>query len=247
MLEVKGLTKHFDGVQAVQDVSFRIDKSSITSLIGPNGAGKTTLFNIICGYIESDKGYAAFEGEKLNGFAPHSIASLGLGRTFQNMRIIGKISAIDNIMLAFGNRPKGNFLEALTRSISRKEEEKNRSKAFEHLEFVGLVEKADEPAETLSYGQQKLLSLACCLALDAKLLLLDEPVAGVNQETIICILSLLAKLRDGGLTIFLIEHNLDAVMKVSDRLIVMDEGRIIADGAPQVVKENPAVIEAYLS
>lgn len=247
MLEIKELTKHFDGVHAVDDVTFRIDKCSITSLIGPNGAGKTTLFNIICGYIEADKGYVAFEGEKLNGSAPHAIASLGIGRTFQNLRLIGKLSSLDNIMLAFGNRPKGNFLGALTRSISRKEEAKNRSKAFEHLEFVGLVEKADEPAGTLSYGQQKLLSLACCLALDAKLLMLDEPVAGVNQETIIRILSLLEKLRDGGLTIFLIEHNLDAVMKVSDRLIVMDEGRIIADGVPSVVKENPAVIEAYLS
>jgi len=247
MLEIKGLTKHFNGVHAVDDVSFRIDKSSITSLIGPNRAGKTTLFNIICGYIESDKGYATFEGEKLNGSAPHAIASLGIGRTFQNLRLIGKLSSLDNIMLAFGNRRSGGFLGALTRSISRKEEEKNRSKSFEHLEFVGLIEKADEPAGTLSYGQQKLLSLACCLALDAKLLLLDEPVAGVNQETITRILSLLEKLRDGGLTIFIIEHNLDAVMKVSNRLIVMDEGRIIADGVPQVVKENPAVIEAYLS
>jgi branched-chain amino acid transport system ATP-binding protein len=247
ILEIKRLTKHFDGVHAVDDVSFCIDKSSITSLIGPNGAGKTTLFNIISGYIESDKGYVAFEGEKLNGSAPNSIASLGIGRTFQNIRLIGKISTIDNIMLAFGNRPRGGFLGALARSISRKEEKKNRTKAFKHLEFVGLVEKADEPAETLSYGQQKLLNLACCLALDAKLLMLDEPVAGVNQETIMRILSLLEELRDGGFTIFLIEHNLDAVMKVSDRLIVMDEGRIIADGVPSVVKENPTVIEAYLS
>jgi branched-chain amino acid transport system ATP-binding protein len=247
MLEVKGISKHFNGVQAVDDISFHIEKGTITSLIGPNGAGKTTLFNIICGYIESDKGYAVFEGEELNGSAPHAIASLGLGRTFQNLRIIGKISTLDNVMLAFGNQRKGGFLGALTRSISRKEEAKNRSKAFERLEFVGLTEKADEPAESLSYGQQKLLSLACCLALDAKLLMLDEPVAGVNQETIARILSLLAKLRDGGHTIFLIEHNLDAVMKVSDRLIVMDEGRIIADGVPSVVKENPAVIDAYLS
>lgn len=246
MLEVKGLTKHFDGVQAVEDVSFRIEKGTITSLIGPNGAGKTTLFNVICGYTESDKGYAAFEGAMLNGSAPHTIASLGLGRTFQNLRIIGKISAIDNIMLAFGNNKKGGFLGALTRSISRNEETQNRSKAFEHLEFVGLAEKADEPAGTLSYGQQKLLSLACCLALDAKLLMLDEPVAGVNQETITCILSLLAKLRDKGIAVFFIEHNLGAVMEVSDRLIVMDEGRIIADGIPSVVKEDPAVIEAYI-
>jgi ABC-type branched-subunit amino acid transport system ATPase component len=247
MLEASGLSKHFNGVQAVADVSFRIDKGTITSLIGPNGAGKTTLFNIICGYTDPEKGYTAICGEKLNGSAPYARASQGIGRTFQNLRIIGKVSVLDNVMLAFGNHMKGGFLKALIHSISSKEEQKNRTKAFEHLEFVGLAEKADEPAESLSYGQQKLLSLACCLALDAKLLMLDEPVAGVNQETISRILELLEQLRSKGLTVLLIEHNIDAVMKVSDRLIVMDEGRIIADGEPSKVKENPAVIDAYLS
>lgn len=247
MLEVKGLTKHFNGVQAVADVSFRIESGTITSLIGPNGAGKTTLFNIICGYTEPDKGYIALEGVKLNGSAPYARASQGIGRTFQNLRIIGKVSVLDNVMLAFGNHVKSGFWKALGRSISSKEEKENRSKAFEHLEFVGLAEMAHEPAGSLSYGQQKLLSLACCLALDAKLLMLDEPVAGVNQETIVRILTLLQKLKGKGRTIFFIEHNIDAVMDLSDRLIVMDEGRIIADGVPSVVKENPAVIEAYLS
>jgi ABC-type branched-subunit amino acid transport system ATPase component len=163
------------------------------------------------------------------------------------LRVIGKISTLDNVLLAFGNHKKDGFLGALTRSLSRKEEWKNKDKALEHLGFVGLADKADEPAGSLSYGQQKLLSLACCLALDAKLLMLDEPVAGVNQETITRILSLLEKLRDGGLTIFFIEHNIDAVMDVSDRLIVMDEGRIIADDIPLKVMMQPAVIEAYLS
>lgn len=247
MLEISGVTKHFDGVHAVEDVSLAISPGTITSIIGPNGAGKTTLFNIICGYIEADKGAVQFNGINLNGHAPHKRASAGIGRTFQNMRLIKRLSSLENLMLAFINHESGSFINSLSYSISRKHELKNREKAYELLDFVGLKDKAKEPAGSLSYGQQKLLSLACCLALDAKLLMLDEPVAGVNQETISKILSLLRKLKDSSVTVFLIEHNLDAVMEISDRLIVMDEGRIIADGIPSEVKERPEVIEAYIS
>lgn len=246
MLEIQTLTKRFDGISAIQDVTIRIEKGTLTSLIGPNGAGKTTLFNIVCGYIEPDSGYVTMEGRKLSGLAPNSIASLGVGRTFQNLRIVKKMSVLDNVMLAFGNHQRAGFFRVLSCSISRKEEEKNNATALQNLNFVGLTDKTNEPAGSLSYGQQKLLSIACCLALDSKLLLLDEPVAGVNQETILQILSILKKLRDEGITIFLIEHNLDAVMKISDRLVVMDAGMIIADGPSAVVKDNPVVIEAYL-
>ncbi len=247
MLEVSGITKHFDGVHAVDNASLKIPQATITSLIGPNGAGKTTLFNIICGYIEPDKGAVQFNGKNLNGSAPHKRASAGIGRTFQNMRLIKRLSALENLMLAFINHKSGSFIKTLSYSISRDHEIKNKEKAHELLDFVGMKDKAYEPAGSLSYGQQKLLSLACCLALDAKLLMLDEPVAGVNQETILKILSLLRKLKDSFVTVFLIEHNLDAVMEISDRLIVMDEGRIIADGIPSEVKEKPEVIEAYIS
>lgn len=247
MLDISGITKHFDGVHAVEDVSLAISPGTITSIIGPNGAGKTTLFNIICGYIEADKGAVQFNGTNLNGCAPHKRASAGIGRTFQNMRLIKRLSSLENLMLAFINHKSGSFINSLSYSISRKHEIKNREKAYELLDFVGLKDKADEPAGSLSYGQQKLLSLACCLALDAKLLMLDEPVAGVNQETISKILKLLRKLKGSSVTVFLIEHNLDAVMEISDRLIVMDEGRIIADGPPSEVRDRPEVIEAYIS
>ncbi len=285
MLEVSGITKHFDGVHAVDNASLKIPQATITSLIGPNGAGKTTLFNIICGYIEPDKGAVRFNGKNLNGCMPHERASAGIGRTFQNMRLIKRLIALENLMLAFneptyktryistpltggdegegekaetppplpspvkGEGVLGNpgFIKTLVYSISKNHEIKNKEKAHELLDFVGLKDKAYEPAGSLSYGQQKLLSLACCLALDAKLLMLDEPVAGVNQETINRILSLFRELKNTGITIFLIEHNMDAVMEISDRLIVMDEGRIIADGIPSEVKEKPEVIEAYIS
>lgn len=247
MLEVSGLSKHFDGVQAVKDVSFEIQRSTITSLIGPNGAGKTTLFNIICGFFDPDKGSVKFEGKDLNGSPPNKIAFLGIGRTFQNLRIIRMLTVLKNVLLSFPNHNIRDFLGSFFGSLRKGYELKNRERTYELLDFIGLKDKANELAGTLSYGQQKLLSLACCLALEPKILLLDEPVAGINQEMISKILALLKKLRNKRITVFLIEHNIEAVMEVSDRLIVMDEGKIIADGIPSVVKEDPAVIEAYIS
>jgi ABC-type branched-subunit amino acid transport system ATPase component len=240
MLELINLSKHFNGVKAVTEVSCTITKGAITGLIGPNGAGKTTLFNLICGYHEPDSGSVRLNGQEITGKPPHAVAAAGIGRTFQNLRTIKKLSTLDNVMLAFN--PGASPLA----SLNRKMERKNRERANELLFFAGLSDKAAEPAGELSYGQQKLLNLACCRALDPALLLLDEPVAGVNQEMTTKILDLLRNMREEGIGVFIIEHNMEAVMEVSDRLIVMAEGLIIADGDPSQVRENPEVIEAYL-
>jgi len=240
MLEISGVSKHFDGVKAVTEVSCTIAKGAITGLIGPNGAGKTTLFNMICGYHEPDSGAIRFNGREVTGKPPHVVAATGIGRTFQNLRTIKKLSTLENVMLAF-NPGVSPFA-----SLKRGKERQNRERAHELLAFVGLSDKAEEPAGELSYGQQKLLNLACCRALDPALLLLDEPVAGVNQEMTSKILGLLRNMREEGIGVLLIEHNMEAVMEVSDRLIVMAGGRVIADGAPAQVRENTEVIEAYL-
>ena len=246
MLKVESLSKRFDGVQAVRDASFNIQQGTVTSLIGPNGAGKTTLFNMICGYIKPDEGTVHFKGKDINGSPPHAIAAMGIGRTFQNLRVIKRLTSLDNILLSVPDHQMNGILGPIIKVLRKDSESVCREKALELLDFVGLREKADDLAGSLSYGQQKLLSLACCLALEPSVLLLDEPVAGVNQEMIINILALIRKLRETGIAVFLIEHNLGAVMEVSDRLIVMDEGSIIADGIPSVVREDPAVVEAYI-
>ncbi len=240
MLEIRGVTKHFDGVKAVTEVSCTIAKGAITGLIGPNGAGKTTLFNMICGYHVPDSGLICFNSLEITGKPPYAVAAAGIGRTFQNLRTIKKLSTLDNVMLAF------NPGASLFASLKKGKERQNRERAQELLAFVGLSDKAEEPAGELSYGQQKLLNLACCRALDPALLLLDEPVAGVNQEMTVKILGLLRDMRDEGIGVLVIEHNMEAVMEVSDRLIVMAGGRVIADGEPAQVRENSEVIEAYL-
>ena len=246
MLKIDSLSKRFDGVQAVRDASFNIQQGTVTSLIGPNGAGKTTLFNMICGYIKPDGGTVHFKGEDIDGTPPHAIAAMGIGRTFQNLRVIKMLTVLDNILLSVPDHQMKGIMGPVFKVLRKDSEPGCREKALELMDFVGLREKADDLAGSLSYGQQKLLSLACCLALEPSVLLLDEPVAGVNQEMVINILALIRRLRETGIAVFFIEHNLGAVMEVSDRLIVMDEGSIIADGIPSVVKEDPAVVEAYI-
>ena len=246
-LEIRELRKTFDGVTALDGFSCAVGAGELLGLIGPNGAGKTTLFNAVTGFIPPDRGKVLLNGRDLVGLAPHRIANAGVARTFQKLRLIRRISVLENVLLAFRDQPGERLLNVFFRwGACRRQEEANRKKAMELLDFAGLRAKADDPAEALSYGQQKLLSLVCCLASGAELLLLDEPVAGIAPEMVGRILSILRGLPEQGKSVVLIEHNLDAVMQVCDRVIFMDAGRKVSEGTPEEVRSDPKVIEAYI-
>jgi ABC-type branched-subunit amino acid transport system ATPase component len=247
ILRTEDLRKRFDGTRAVDGVSVAIRRASIVSLIGPNGAGKTTLFNVLTGFVDTDTGKVIFEGRDVTHTEAFRRSRLGMGRTFQEMRLITRLSAVENVWLGLANQ-KGETAAGALLGLFRREKEQRRAEAMDWLEYVGIPETANQPAGELSYGQQKLLSVTCCLATGATMLLLDEPVAGVSPALVDRMLELLARLRrEKRKTIILIEHNMDAVMRVSDRVIAMDEGRIIADDTPDNVRESAALIEAYLS
>lgn len=247
LLHCEGLFKSFDGVSALADVSIEFPRTGIVAIIGPNGAGKTTLLNVVTGFLRPDSGFCYLSKHRIIGLPAYRIARLGLARTFQDLRLIQLVSVLDNVMLARPNQCGEKLWRALTRIGVRAEERCSRAEAERLLKFVGLAEKAAEPAGTLSYGQQKLLTLACCLAAGAPILFLDEPVAGVHPELATRILDLLGELREAGKLIIFIEHDLAAVRQIADRVIVMDEGRVIADGIPADVLARPEIMEAYVA
>jgi len=247
ILELELVAKSFGGVQAVDDVSLSLASSQIAALIGPNGAGKTTLFNLISGFLRPEKGSLRYKGNLLNCLAPHAIANLGMGRTFQDLRLIRGISVLDNVLLALHNTGLQGLQALFVPRGHCHWQQVHRQTAEHFLEFVGLLDEANDPAEALSYGQQKLLTLACCLAMGADLLLLDEPVAGVEPNTVDRVVDLLSKLRGQGKSIFLIEHTMPVVSRIADVVFVLDEGRLIAQGTPAQVMEDPHVLEAYLT
>lgn len=246
-LRCEGLSKSFDATQALAQVTLEFPTSGITAVIGPNGAGKTTLVNILTGFIRPDSGRCLLGKREITRMAPHRIARLGLARTFQDLRLIQQITVLDNVMLARPNQRGERLFYALFRFGVRAEEARNREQATHLLRVVGLEEKAAELAGDLSYGEQKLLTLACCLATEAGILLLDEPVSGVHPEMALHILTLLRQLRNEGKVIIFVEHDISAVRHLADVAIVMDEGKVIAQGSPGEVLGRPEIMEAYLA
>ncbi len=242
----EGVCKSFDGVHALSDIRLQLPFSGVTAIIGPNGAGKTTLFNVLTGFIRPDAGRVSFGEQEVTHLPPYRIVRLGIARTFQDLRLITQITVLENVLLARPNQRGETLLAAVLRVGVSAEEAKNRQEAMRLLRFVGLGEKAMELAGELSYGQQKLLTLATCLATEARIFLLDEPIAGVHPETTEKILGLLCELRDQGKLVVFIEHDLGAVREVADHVIVMGEGRVIAQGPPNEVLERPEILEAYV-
>ncbi|MBN1568509.1 MAG: ABC transporter ATP-binding protein [Acidobacteria bacterium] len=247
LAEVTTLTKSFDGIAALDDFSCSIGQQEILGLIGPNGAGKTTFLNVLSGLTPPDRGNATFKGKSVIGLQPYEIAKLGVARTFQNLRLIRRLPVLENVLLCFQNQP-GEHLHCLFlrhRACSSHETE-NRNKASTLLERVGLLQMAHVLTDDLSYGQQKLLSLVCCLAMEAELLLLDEPVAGIAPELIDTILSLIKELPSQGKSVIMVEHNVEALSRICQRAIFMDAGQKLCEGKPSEVFNDPRVIEAYL-
>jgi ABC-type branched-subunit amino acid transport system ATPase component len=241
-----GLKKSFGGVQALAGVNLSTPSSGILAITGPNGAGKTSLFSVITGFLRADEGRIFFDGVEITRKAPHAIARLGIARTFQEVRLVRTETTLANVMLAYPRQKGEGLLSAITRIAVRKEELRNRVEAIEVLRMVGLQEKMLETPDQLSHGQRKLLALAMCLATEARVILLDEPVSGVNPRTMGEIVHLLVQLKSLGKLILLIEHNLHFVRDLADAVVVMDHGRIIAEGVPAEVFNRPEVLEAYI-
>ena len=245
MLKIANVSKHFEGVKAVDKCSFEVKKGSITALIGPNGAGKTTLFNIMTGFIEPNKGKVFFRGIDITELAPEKRALLGISRTFQIIRLLPKLTVLENLLLAMPNHDE--FWHPLFfRKEMKIQEEENCQKAMEYLKFVGLDVKLNDLAINLSFGQQKLLEIAKALAQDSDLIMFDEPASGVNLTMLAKIRGLLLKLKEQGKTILFIEHNMDFVMDIADKIIVLDYGKKIAEGTPKQIQGSRKVIDAYL-
>lgn len=247
ILQIQTLNKEFDGIRAVEDLSFEIKENSITALVGPNGSGKTTVFNLISGFLRPDKGKIFFDEKEITSFNPYKIAQLGIGRTFQNIRLFPQISVLDNVMLGLKYEKGEDFLAGLFQMKNMKiEEEENLKKAEALLKFVSLFEKKDGLAENLSHGQRKLLELARILALEPKLFLLDEPTAGLFSETKKAMLQLIKTLKGRGKTILFIEHDINSVMDTAEKIIVLNYGQKIAEGSPKEIRENKEVLKVYL-
>jgi neutral amino acid transport system ATP-binding protein len=239
LLEIKGLNRSFGGIQAVEDCTFMVEEGSITSLIGPNGAGKTTVFNLITGLLPIDSGQILFDGKKINGLKPHQITRKGINRTFQITRDLQELTVLENMIVQ--SQVKG-FWDMFETSMLKEEEDR----AMDLLSFVGINHLAKEKSKNLSYGQKKLLEFASVLMSDPRLIMLDEPAGGVNPTLLESIIDRILQLNKKGITFLIIEHNMDLVMKISNPVICMAYGTVLAQGTPKEIQEDKRVLEAYL-
>ena len=247
LLEIRNIEKRFGGVSALADVSLGIERGEIYGLIGPNGAGKTTLFNVLTGLYVPDRGEFEFNGANLVGLKPNRVAECGIARTFQNIRLFGNMTAMENVMVGRHVRTQAGALGAILRTRhARQEEEAIRRRSRELLDYVGIGQYDDIVARNLPYGDQRRLEIARALATEPRLLALDEPAAGMNATETVQLRSLLERIRSDGVTVLLIEHDVKLVMGLCDRVAVLDYGKKIAEGEPALVRSDPEVIRAYL-
>jgi branched-chain amino acid transport system ATP-binding protein len=247
LLEVGGLSKRFGGVHAVNDVSFRVEKGMIKAIIGPNGAGKTTLFNMVSGFVVPDRGAVRFRGQAIQGEPPHRIAAHGISRTFQLIKLFPQMTALENVMVGRHLRSRAGFFAGMLHlPWSRREQDEGRARALELMELLGIAALAHAEATSLAYGQQRAVELARALACEPEMVLLDEPAAGLNMRETADLAKLITRIRDRGVTVLLVEHDMSLVMGISDEVAVLSYGEKIADADPRSVQKDPQVVKVYL-
>ncbi len=247
MLRLEGVTQVFGGLTAVEDISFTAEKGDITGVIGPNGAGKTTLFNIVSGIYTQTAGSVYLNDRDVSGFPPEKLATLGMVRTFQNFELFGQMTVLENVMVGLHTRSKSGIVSCAFKLPGHmKEERAIRERAGHWLDFAGIDELAPEKAASLPFGKGRLLEIARAMALEPQIIMMDEPAAGLNSRETVSLAALIRKIRESGVTVVLVEHDMELVMDVCDSILVLNLGRKLAEGTPRQIQENPAVIAAYL-